>query len=322
MADTLSNQTIKTVSSVDASQFTMQPGAQIPGTRVDYLNGTGFESLNITSTDGTYSANEFDPTVSNGIATLGRIPAIITTEQRMMGGRAVQNIPADQLQILGSDTNLTKAQKRQKSSITKLGWGVDSNGSPFLQDSFGRPRNPFPAIILHINPSEVNITQGIRGAESKNKSGTVLYTWRDQKRKTFFDEPVVQLTFHTGNILPFTYIGQIASGGNQVQESDYQIQPIPRGLANFYRFLELIDDRKILPDGRPNFVYITHSSRKFPKLTLIGFFNPEGIQIPDTAEDPNQLTWQASFTCRFTSPHLSDSKELLQIYQNEKVTRP
>lgn len=327
-AETLEQQRIRTVSQVDAGQFVRTlPGQTegnqtVPGIKVDLLNNQGnfARSIDVSETEGTYSANEFDPTVNNGIAAADRIPAVITTEQRMMGGQAIQNLPASAETSKASDSNQKKAQAKATATLNRLGWKV-IDGKPMLQDDFGRIRNPFQCIILHINPSEVQFAQSLRGANSKNKSGTVLYTWRDSKRKSFFDEPVVTMTFHTGNISPFSYIADVAKR-KEIESSDYQTQPISRGLANFYRFLELVDDRKILPDGRPNFVYITHSSRKFPKLTLVGFFDPDAITIVDNADDPNQLTWTASFTCRHTFPHLSDSTQLLQVYQNAKLKNP
>lgn len=311
--------TIATISSAVAGQFVKKvPGQpEVPatsGVRVDLNNAQQnvTKKIDTSESGGIYSANEFDPTALNGSAADGRVATIITTEQRMMGGKLLQNLPDSALKPDLNATARTKAAAKAREDLQRLGWKIDSNGKPVIVDDFGRPRNPFQAIILHINPSEAQFGQGIRGAESKNKSGTVLYTWRDPKRKTFFDEPTVTLTFHTGNMLPFTYMGGVSNPSS----ADWAQKPIPRGLANYYRFMEILDDRKILPDGRPNFVYITHSSRLYPKLTLVGFFTPEGVQIQETAQEPNQISWSATLNCRFTYPHLSDSRSLIDAYHS------
>jgi hypothetical protein len=322
----LDQQRLASVSTVDAKQVVKKiPGQTSRGSGNvdvnDSANNFG-KSIDTSNTSGTYSGNEFDPTVLNGpAATRNRVACVITTDQRMMGGRLLQNLPPNALAPSFGDTNAQKAAKKQRQALQTLGWKISKDGTPVLQDDFGRSRNPFEAIILHINPSEVSIQQSIRGVESKNKSGTVLYTWRDRKRKTFFDEPVVQFTFHSGNIAPFSYIGDLKKK-KTLEAADYNTQPIARGLANYYRFLELLDDRKILPDGRPNFVYITHSSRVYPKLTLVGFFHVDGVNVQESANEPNQISWQASFTCRFTYPQLSDSRALMEVYNSLKLMPP
>lgn len=322
----LSQQRLASVSTVDAKQVVRKiPGQPTNGSGNIDVNdaANNFDkAIDTSDTDGSIAAKEFDPTTLSGpAATRNRVACVITTDQRMMGGRFLQSLPSNAVVPSTNATNYQKAAAKQKQNLQRLGWKVPKDGTPVLVDDFGRPRNPFEAIILHINPSEVSIQQSIRGVESKNKSGTVLYTWRDRKRKTFFDEPVVQFTFHTGNTSPFTYIGGLINQ-RKITSDDYTTQPISRGLANYYRFLELLDDRKILPDGRPNFVYITHTSRLYPKLTLVGFFHVDGVNVQETANEPNQITWQASFTCRFTYPHLSDSKALLDVYQSLKVMPP
>lgn len=91
---------------------------------------------------------------------------------------------------------------------------------------------------------------------------------------------------------------------------------VPRGLSNFYDFLQLVDEQKILPDGRLNYVYIIYNSRIFPNLTLAGLFTPDGVSWSDSADDPNQVVgWSANFTIYDSFPALNDIGTLTRFFK-------
>lgn len=160
--------------------------------------------------------------------------------------------------------------------------------------------NPFPAekvsepksIKFRCNPSDVSWTMPQRSVEQKTKAGTVLHTWNDNDRKTYFDEPVLTFKLQTGNILPTRSI----------------LNPrgvVPEGLNNFYEFMSLVDEVKVLDDGRANLCYIDYNSLIFPHIRLWGFWQPKGISFSDSAQNHAQVnSWTASFTVYKSFPEL------------------
>lgn len=96
---------------------------------------------------------------------------------------------------------------------------------------------------------------------------------------------------------------------------------IPPGLFNFYSFLDLMDEQRILTDpkdptfGQQNLVYLFYNSNIFPQLTLRGTLTPEGTSWTDAASDPFQVdNWNASFTVHETSPRLT-MQQLVATFQ-------
>jgi hypothetical protein len=160
--------------------------------------------------------------------------------------------------------------------------------------------NPFPsekvpepkAIKFRCNPSDVSWTMPQRSVEQKTKAGTVLHTWNDNDRKTYFDEPVLTFKLQTGNILPTRSI--LNPRGT-----------IPEGLDNFYEFMSLVDEVKVLDDGRANLCYIDYNSLIFPQIRLWGFWQPNGISFSDSSTNHAQVNeWSASFTVYKSFPEL------------------
>lgn len=157
---------------------------------------------------------------------------------------------------------------------------------PTLPTTEGFGSNSESKVIkFRCNPAEVQWTMRQRSEEQKTKAGTVLHVWNDRDRNTYFDEPVITLNLQAGNILP-------------VRNIDAATTPeIPAGLNNFYEFLSLVDEVKVLNDGRANLCYIKYNSLIFPSLTLWGFFTPDGISFRDTASNHATVNdWTASFT--------------------------
>jgi len=131
-----------------------------------------------------------------------------------------------------------------------------------------------------------------RSVEQKTKAGTVLHVWNDQTRNSYFDEPTLTFNLQSGNILPT----------RSILEPRGSITP---GLNNFYEFMSLVDEVKVLDDGRANLCYIDYNSLVFPKIRLWGFWQPSGISFSDKAENHAQVNnWTASFTVYKSFPEL------------------
>lgn len=178
-------------------------------------------------------------------------------------------------------------------------------------------KKPAKALIWGSNPSDISWQMPQRSVHAKNLFGTVLHVWPDTKRGTFFDEIVLTLRLQSGNIIPV-----IMGTGKWVASG---------GLANFYDFMQLVDAPKLTlgTPPRANLVSIQYSSNLFPKLTLIGMFDPSGIQFTDSSAEPNQVMgWTATFVVYDTYPRLSSNTStdlsnaaLLQLWLDERVTK-
>jgi hypothetical protein len=155
------------------------------------------------------------------------------------------------------------------------------------------PKGPGKAIKFRCNPSDITWSMTQRSQEQKTKAGTVLHDWNDHDRKTYFNEPVITLNLQAGNILPVRDI------------KNFNIPVVPDGLNNFYEFMALVDEVKVLDDGRANLVYIDYNSLIFPKIRLWGFFTPNGINFTDKSSNPAMVNdWTASFTVYRSEPNL------------------
>jgi len=175
-----------------------------------------------------------------------------------------------------------------------LSW-QQGGGNVTVQNENGEEETLFrepKAIKFRVNPSDVSWTMAQRSQEQKTKAGTVLHVWNDNERKTYFDEPVLTINFQSGNILPTRSL------------LDFQ-GTIPEGLVNFYEFMALVDEVKVLDDGRANLCYIKYNSLIFPSITLWGFWQPQGISFSDQASNHAQVNnWSASFTVYKSTPEL------------------
>lgn len=180
---------------------------------------------------------------------------------------------------------------------------LDENGLPILDTERGfftgrfrttqrTESRPPKAIKFRANPSDVSWTLAQRSQEQKTKAGTVLHVWNDNERKTYYDEPVLTINFQSGNILPTRSILDFRGD-------------IPEGLVNFYEFMALVDEVKVLDDGRANLCYIRYNSLIFPSITLWGFWQPSGISFSDRADNHAQINnWTASFTVYKSTPEI------------------
>lgn len=162
-------------------------------------------------------------------------------------------------------------------------------------------------LIFWSGPSNTQWTFPMRGAQQQTRSGTIYHSWKDGSRKTYFDEPSVSFTFQAGNIMPVrtTSIDK---------NSPADVIGLPPGLLDFYDFFEILDQPKILSDGRPNFVLIAYHSLIYPEIFMRGFFNPEGLQFSEDAQNPANLTWTSTFKIRSTEPNFWNKEQLLSAW--------
>lgn len=163
-------------------------------------------------------------------------------------------------------------------------------------------------ITLFVNPSEITVTQGLRAADQKTKTGTIRHTWPDKRRKTFFDEPVVAFQFQSGNVMP----------GSHDDPNKPAREPRP-GWRDFNNFMELISTNPLLDNGRPNFLHAHINTRIFPSMVLTGFIKPEGVSVTDSIDDGNNIKWTAAMEVRVTNPPMNSSRQLEQAFKDMAI---
>jgi hypothetical protein len=174
-------------------------------------------------------------------------------------------------------------------------------------DEFGRRLDRYdyerPYIECWANPSATNWSTPRREAFQKVRAGSVRYSWRKRTRdgskkksETYYDEFPVQFTFQSGNIYTNpkgTFAGEV-----------------PPGLDDFYLFLKLCNQPKLMEDGRENWHIIVHTSPIFPNITLKGWFTPEGTSWAETAEGGFGMQWNATLEVHSATPSLWALQEL------------
>lgn len=137
-----------------------------------------------------------------------------------------------------------------------------------------------------------------RGTIQQTRAGHIAHFWRDDKRSTFFDNPSITFTFQTGNIQPLSIESRL-------------LNILPPGLLDYYEFFSLLDEQKILSDGRPNYVNIVYNSLLYPNILLRGFFDPQFmISVQEDSTKPAQVTWSAKFILKESTPSFNDATKL------------
>lgn len=172
-------------------------------------------------------------------------------------------------------------------------------------------------ILFWSGPSNTSWSFPTRSSVQQTKSGTITHYWRDAYRQSFFDEPSVSFTFQAGNIMPVRVMDT-----SQGQSAGTVTTSLPFGLMDFYDFFDILNQPKILSDGRPNFVYIAYHSLVYPEIFLRGFFEPDGISFSEDAGNPASLTWTAKFKIRSTEPPFWSPAQLAAAWQSAFVPPP
>jgi len=166
-------------------------------------------------------------------------------------------------------------------------------------------------IILWANPSNVQWNFKLRGVEQQTRTGYVQHYWKDSARSTFFDNPELSITFQTGNVLPVRVYQSIWEGSGKIAY-------LPPGLLDYYDFFDLLDEKKILSDGRPNYTYIVYRSLLYPLITLRGYFKRDaGINITDDAENPGGFTWTTVFRVQASNPPFYKGNALASAWNSQ-----
>lgn len=166
-------------------------------------------------------------------------------------------------------------------------------------------------IAFWCSPESVQWSLKLRGAIQETRGGMIQHYWRDNRRNTFFDEPEVTFTFQSGNILPVRHRQGTNPDGTQAESLS-----LPIGLLNLYEFIELLDQPKVMADGRTNYVYILYSSLMFPKIVLRGFFLPDtGTNFTESAQDNAEVKWSGTFRVAGSYPTFNSADSLAMTWR-------
>ena len=219
---------------------------------------------------------------------MAQIFGVNTSQGTTQFDQVVKSLELLQKQTYTKDTIKPGNTRAAQNGVIRSSW-IMSTTEWLLQ-------SPPKGLAWNINPADISWTMAQRSTMTKTLIGTVLHVWPNSGRNTFFDEARITLNLQTGNIIP------VRLSENNFLPSD--------GIANFYDFMQLVDAPKLTvgttkQPPRANLVSIQYSSRVFPKLTLIGMFDPAGIRFTDTSTD-NQVTgWSADFIVYDTIPKMS-----------------
>lgn len=153
-------------------------------------------------------------------------------------------------------------------------------------------QDPQKIIFFNVNPNSVNWNMPLRASVVNQRMGKVIHIWRNKIRGTYFDEYKLNITFQSGSVLTV---------------KDYKTKDIKiaQGLTNFYTFLELMDEPKILDSGKINTVYLTYRSQLFPDLLLKGFFDPQSLSFTDNTSTSAMVdSWSSTFIVMDSFPKI------------------
>ena len=219
--------------------------------------------------------------------------------------------------VRNEDRLIAELEKRSNSSYAKIDGSTTpsdtrgpyrTNGTPMVitTEAFASEGR---YLVFWSGPSNTNWKFELRAAQQATRSGTIYHYWRNSSRSAMFDEPSVTFTFQSGNIMPVRFRH---GEGKDATEAVY----LPPGLLDYYDFFDMLNQPKILPDGRPNFVFISYHSLVYPEIFLRGFFDPSGIQITESADNPTDISWSATFKIRSTEPPFWSSAQLVNSWNS------
>lgn len=208
---------------------------------------------------------------------------------------------------IGSPSNLSKDGKNTAYDLQYR--GNAAKGRVPVMMSTRTSNNP---IKFWVNPNECSWRIATRTTIEQIQGGAVHHEWRSvgvgSQKASKFDQPVVNFSFQSGLILP--------NGTNDTGDNSTDEEEVAPGLANFYDFLELLNQPTVTTNGQPNYVTIHYVSSIFPSLSLKGYFSAEGVQWSDTADNPNMVVgWGASFVVFSSNPDLFDAGSLKTAFK-------
>ncbi len=221
-------------------------------------------------------------------------------------------------------TTLTPEQARQlksqrqagKSLVSRLGHRHPKSARA-NRWSMGRVESTQASLIWWVNPSECQWKMGTRTTIEKISGGVVHHEWpqtgmrgsNSSFRGSRLDQPILSITFQSGIIT--------AGGYSDIGES--MSSEIPKGLGNFFDFLDLLDQPDMTSTGAPNYINILYFSPVFGArgLWLQGFFTEEGVSWTDSAENPNVISsWGASFMVFNSQPSFAQLERYFELIVN------
>lgn len=196
-------------------------------------------------------------------------------------------------------------------------------------------------IVLWVNPSEMSWNMPRRETVTKTAAGAVRNTWRNRFRGTYYDEPMLNITFQTGNIMPYANLKPEIFGKRSISRNHFidkktgnwntrykntrtpnqspylipviQEPPVPPGLQNFYDFIALID-QPILQGWGENRHVLFYRTQVFPRMKIEGYFTPEGLSFSESVDNANRLTWTTQFQVYDTSPKIWNASDMKMAY--------
>jgi hypothetical protein len=196
-------------------------------------------------------------------------------------------------------------------------------------------------IVLYVNPNSVAWSMSKRETVTKTAAGAIRNSWPNRYRGTYFDEPMLTITFQTGNIMPgagvpnslfgkrspvkLIYANGLEGVANALADRKddaiaamLRSPPIPPGLQNFYDFMDLVNQPILTGDNRENRHIIFYRTRVFPRMRIEGFFTGEPTAFTETSDgNANRLQWTANFMVYRTTPRFWSSAELRRAYVDE-----
>lgn len=204
----------------------------------------------------------------------------------------------------GSRTSLEK-QHRHTQALDTRRWSMARESKILLSES----KNSADAFLqFWVNPNECSWQVGLRSAVAKTAGGAVHHEIQQLDRFklanfTRFDLPTLNISFQAGITTP--------GGYNHIDNGDIP-NIMPHGLANFYDFLDLLDQPNTTDQGLPNYVNIMYVSPMHGDkgIWLRGFFTEDGVSWKDSADNPNTInSWTASFIVCSSNPPLNQLRQ-------------
>lgn len=238
-------------------------------------------------------------------------------------------VGAETTEVLGGSYDLIRDFVRNEDRVISslLARAPDSTGS--LKSGFGDSRGPYrfngtPMVIttesmaaqdrylvFWSGPRNTSWSFPMRAAQQQTRAGTVYHSWRNSARNSFFDDPSVTFTFQSGNIMPVRVAS--SSGGRGTVA-------LPPGLLDFYDFFDILNQPKILSDGRTNYVFIAYHSLVFPEVFMRGLFTPEGLSFQEDSQNPAEISWSATFKIKSTEPQFWNTSQLVAAWRSAFVS--
>jgi hypothetical protein len=253
---------------------------------------------------------------SGSFFTPTRRPFALTCQRWLNARKTIEDLRADVQQAEQIAAN-NKGTNREAETEKQAKEARDNYDRVIKNNTDNVPSRRF--IYCRVNPAQISWSVALRVADQKTLAGTVQHAWRPAagvRRRTYFSEPVLGITFQSGNIMPVVTV----DGSDQNVLGLAQVQ-MPTGLQNFYDFMDLVNDSRILDDEtaarQTNVVYIMYTSKLFPSMVLAGMFDPSGISLTESATDPNQVQWTCQFTVYDSYPRFDRGYELIQAWQNQ-----